>query len=153
MSLSDQMKRRGKKQSHERAGEVIPFPVGKKDRVFCLVNDGIYRVHEDAKRKRETGETPTAVDVRCCKATKTDGGKLSHNDAKVEADGNVRGRGYFLWGRCVWKVCHHDCIVWQTSLNDSISKQIAQHRKERAIHQDFRCVLGVIPLEAPPRPA
>src|SRR5260221_1381816 len=127
MPLPNQMERRGEKQRHQRACCVVPGSVREEHGVLGLVNNGIYRIHHDAKGERQTGEAPTAARAGRRVTADRNGRKLPNADSKIEFRGNVRGNGEFASPRCVWKFRRHNDSTWQIARSEAISKSPESH--------------------------
>src|SRR6266478_6232081 len=74
--LSNKVERRGKKQRHGSACQVVQTTIGEKHGVLGLMNDGIHRIHQDAKDERQTGKAQGVVDACGCMAAKKNRGEL-----------------------------------------------------------------------------
>src|SRR6185369_6610149 len=90
MPLADQMERRRKEQGHKSAGKIVPAPVWKKYRVLGFVNDGIHRVHQQAKDECQGRQTPAAMHTSCHAKTPRQGSELSQNDCEIKAYGDLQ---------------------------------------------------------------
>ena len=136
--LPNQMERCGEKQRHECACYVVPQPVRKEHCVFCLVNDGIHRIHHHAESESQTSETPAVSHTRCRVTADCYGGELCEHDSKIQPGRNVRRDGCFIRNRRTWRSQEHNDGIWQTGLRDTISKPIEKNARAIGMFDEGR---------------
>ncbi len=88
MALANEMKRRGKKQRHERSRKIVPATILEQDRMFRFVNNRIDGIHHDAERNGERCKAPAALDAGGCKKADCKGRELADDDCDVQSLGN-----------------------------------------------------------------